>query len=277
MWRRGNDRRTISNGANRSRAFRERAHERFWWHKLPDTDYVPSIYATLTDDEWAILEAWYEETERTNHIGEINVPAMCLLQGFISGCGVRRVVQLGHYYGYSTLLLGFMLRAMGARPGLFSVDVSVEATAFTERWVERAGLGEYVSVFVGDSASEQSLRAAEIALGGPVQLVLVDSSHEYRHTLRELDGWIPKMPVGALMILHDTSRFAQGWDGSGQGGVSRALTEWLTAHPAVSGININGFAEAGARGDALVYKDGCGIGVLQKVGGCDLQGVPSDP
>jgi hypothetical protein len=41
------------------------------------------------------------------------------------GSAITRIVQLGHHYGYSTLLIGFMLRAMGVRStGLASIDIS---------------------------------------------------------------------------------------------------------------------------------------------------------
>src|SRR5262249_52155797 len=96
----------------RSRAFVARKHNRYWWHKLPDTDYVPPLYATLSAREWRLMADWYDETARSGAYGEINVPAMSLVQGLLMGNGIRRVVELGHYYGYSTLLIGFMLRAM---------------------------------------------------------------------------------------------------------------------------------------------------------------------
>lgn len=249
---------------SRSRDFRYRQHPRFWWHTLADTDYVPSIYATLTADEWAIIERWYEETEATQHIGEINVPAMCLLQGFVSGGGLRRIVQLGHYFGYSTLLLGFMLRSMGARPGLFSIDVDPQATSFTQRWVRRAGLEDHVVLHVGDSADESSAHSATQRLGGPPQLIVVDSSHQYTHTLRELSLWVPLLPIGAIMLLHDTTPFAQAWDTTNQGGVLRAIEEWVPAHPEVVLANLNAF-DVFDDANEYVYKDGCGIGILQKV------------
>jgi predicted O-methyltransferase YrrM len=250
---------------SRSRDFRGRAHDRYWWYTLDDTDYVPSIYASLTDREWRLLESWFAETEAARHVGEINVPAMCMIHGLISGGGLRRVVQLGHYYGYSTLLIGFLLRAMNARPGLFTIDVDPDASAFTERWVRRAGLEDWVSVFVGDSAAESSLRAATETLGGPPQLVLLDSSHRYDHTLEELDLWVPRLTRGAIMLLHDTSRLAQQWDPSASGGVLRAIDEWLAGHRDVAFLNLNGFAHAGDDANALVYKDGCGLGILQKL------------
>ena len=78
------------------------------------------------------MSDWYDETARAGAYGEINVPAMSLLQGLLMGNGVRSVVELGHFYGYSTLLTGFMLRSMGNGGRMVSIDIDPKATAFTQ-------------------------------------------------------------------------------------------------------------------------------------------------
>ena len=66
------------------------------------------------------------------------------------------------------------------------------------------------------------------------------------------------------MLLHDASPFAAGFDPTGAGGVARALDEWLPAHPELQGMVLNAHATPGTDGDALVYKDACGLGILQR-------------
>jgi predicted O-methyltransferase YrrM len=250
----------------RSRRFRADDHGRFWWHKLHATDYEPPIYATLTDREWQVMADWYAETDRISAIGEINVPAMSFAQGMVMGNGLRRVVQLGHFYGYSALLIGFWLRHMGSDRKLVSIDIDPEATKFTQKWVDKAGLRDQVELYVGDSASQEAYEFAHRTLGGAdPELLLIDSSHAYEHTLRELDLWIPHIPVDALVLLHDTSIFAQSFDPTGQGGVRRALDEWLPQHPEVRTLSLNGHEMAGVDGNDIVYKDGCGLGIMQRV------------
>ena len=249
----------------RSARFRTDPHDRFWWHRLAATDYVPPLYAGLSEDEWAVMEGWFAETTRVGRIAEINVPAMSFATGLVAGNGVRRIVQLGHYYGYSALLVGFALRATGAaRPGLATVDVDPAATAFTRAWIAAAGLEDVVAVLEGDSASPAGAERCERALGGAPELLLVDSSHAYGHTLRELDLWAPRLPPGAIVLLHDASVFAQQFDPTGEGGVRRAIAEWLPRHPGWEGMTLNGHVAPGADGDALVYKDACGLGILQR-------------
>jgi predicted O-methyltransferase YrrM len=249
---------------SRSRSFRQHGSGRFWWHTLRNTDYVPPVYARLSDQEWALMAEWFSVTQANNTIGEINVPAMDFIQGLIMGNGIQRIVQLGHYCGYSALLIGFMLRAMRATPGLISFDISQEFTSFSEQWVARAGLTEYVKLVVADSASEKAYATAKLFLNGDPELILVDSSHQYTHTLAELDLWAAQMKVHSIMLLHDTSQFASNYDSTGAGGVSRAIQEWLPAHPEFGYINLNRHVQLGANANNIVYKDGCGLGILQR-------------
>jgi predicted O-methyltransferase YrrM len=251
--------------ALRSRRFANDPHGRFWWHHLPGTDYVPPLFSVLSDEEWSLMEEWYEDTLRANSIGEINVPAMSMIQGLVMGSAVSRIVQLGHYYGYSALLVGFMLRAMGGARRLLSIDIDPLATDFTQTWIDRAGLREQVQLHLGDSAAESSLDTATQALGGMPQLILLDSSHQYEHTLRELDLWVPRMESGSIMLLHDTSVFAQSFDTAGAGGVQRALDDWLPAHPEAAFVSLNRQVTPQDSADELVYKDGCGLGILQRL------------
>jgi predicted O-methyltransferase YrrM len=249
----------------RSRRFASSDHNRFWWHHVAGTDYVPPLYASLTDDEWAVMEAWYKETARVESAGEINVPAMSMIHGLVMGNAINRIVQLGHYFGYSTLLMGFMLRAMGARPGLVSIDIDQTASDFTQRWITRAGLDDVVRVHTGDSAAQASLEDAMGALDGPPQLILLDSSHQYAHTLDELDLWVPHMEPFSLLLLHDTSTYASSFDTNGAGGVQKALDDWLPAHPEAAYLNLNRQVAPSDDPSQLVYKDGCGLGILQKL------------
>ena len=247
----------------RSRSFTSSAEPRFWWHRLPGADYVPPIYAGLTTEEWQLMADWYADTSREELIGECAVPVMSLLQGFIGGSNIRRVVQLGTHSGYSALLLGFYLRQSGARQGLITFEIGELLVSYTRSWVERAGLTDYVHVEHRSSLDDQSAAVAREYLGGAPQLVFVDSSHEYGSTLAELEAWYPKLAPGGLMVLHDSSEVAAEFDATQQGGVRRALHEWRTLHPGIETFSLNHDAgEIDAMG--LVYKDFCGAGLIQK-------------
>ena len=189
---------------------------------------------------------------------------MSLVHGLVGGNGIRRIVQLGHYCGYSTLLLGFQLRAMDAKPGLISFDIDWDATTFTRQWVARAGLEPWVDARQGDSGDPANADAAIAKLGGPPELLLVDSSHAYRHTLVELDLWAPRLAPGGLMLLHGAGSFSDDFDATGEGGVKRALGEWLARNEEFTGTTLNPAVERGSDGNALTYKDACGIALVQR-------------
>jgi len=254
---------SASDGQLRSVGFSSSTEPRFWWHRLPGNDYVPPVYASLTDDEWRLMEEWYADTSRQNLIGECAVPVMSLLQGFVLGSNVRRIVQLGTHSGYSALLLGFFLRRSKASCGLISFEIGERLCAYTRTWLERAGLSDYVHVEHRSSLDPSSTAVARDYLVGSPQLVFVDSSHEYGSTLAELESWYPELAPGGLMVLHDTSEFAASFDVTRQGGVRRALREWRQLHPDVETFSLNHDVPAMESPD-MVYQDFCGAGLIQK-------------
>lgn len=246
---------------NRSADFGEREHRRYWWHRFGGRGYAPPVYSDLSEEEWSLLECWFEDSQREGAGGEMSIPMISVLQGFIMGSGIRSIVQLGHYKGYSTLMIGFMLRRMGAERGLVSIDLDPKITEYAKGWIERAGLERYVTFMVSDSAAPGIPAAAETVLGRAPRCVIIDSSHQYAHTLRELDVWWEALAPGGLLFLHDCSEFARKWDTTGQGGVRRALEEWLPKHPDAHAILLEGDPHADG---PTAYADGCGLSIMQK-------------
>jgi predicted O-methyltransferase YrrM len=247
----------------RSRAWKENPHPRYWWHRLEGNDYVPPIYAELSEEEWGVLRDWYAETDRNGPIGECAVPLMSLLHGLVTGNRVIRIAQLGTCAGYSALLLGWMLRRMNAPRGLFSLDFDPAMCELSRRWISRAGLKDFVEIAEGSSLDATSIRAAREYFGGAPQLVILDSSHEYRSTLAELDLWYPTLAPGGILVLHDVSEFAASFDVTSEGGVRRAFAEWRRAHPEVETLSLNGDARS-MDTTRPAYQDACGVGLIHK-------------
>jgi predicted O-methyltransferase YrrM len=249
--------------SSRSRAWKENPHPRYWWHRLPGNDYVPPVYSHLDQAEWEVLRDWYAETDRSGPIGECAVPLISLLQGIVMGNGVAKIVQLGTCAGYSALLLGWMLRRMNARRGLFSLDLDPAICAFARQWIVRAGLADFVEIAEGNSLDDRSTAAAHHYLGGDPDLILVDSSHEYRSTLAELDLWYALLAPGGLFVLHDVSEFAADFDVTKEGGVRRAFAEWRERHPQVETFALNSGSRSMDEKRPL-YQDACGVGLIHK-------------
>ncbi len=253
----------MADDSERSRAWTQKSEPRYWWHRLPGMNYVPPIYAELSDAEWSLLQAWYDETDRSGPIGECAVPLISFLHGLIMGNRADRIVQLGTCSGYSTLLLGWMLRRMNARRGLFTVDIDPAMCALSGGWMQRAALQEFVEVAQRDSLDPASVAAARAYLGGDPALIILDSSHEYGATLRELDLWYEALAPGGILVLHDVSRFAANFDVSCAGGVRRAFAEWRKSNPGAETFSLNGESRSMDLPRPL-YKDACGLGLVHK-------------
>ena len=256
---------SMSTSGNRTRfpATVSSSAPRLWWHRLAGNDYLPPVYAILSDEELQLMEDWYADTTEKDLIGECAVPIMSLLQAFVLGSNVRRIVQLGTHSGYSALLLGFYLRRTGARNGLISFEIGELLTTYTRTWLERAGQAEYEHLELQSSLHPSSVAVAREYLGSAPQLVFVDSSHEYGSTLAELQAWYPELAPGGLIVLHDSSEFAAEFDVTRQGGVRRALREWRELHPDVETFSLNRDVPA-IETPGMVYQDFCGAGLIQK-------------
>ena len=214
---------------SRSLVWKDHPHPRYWWHRLPGTDYVPPVYSDLSEEEWILLREWYAETDRSGPIGECAVPLVSLLQGLVMGNRIGRIAQLGTCAGYSALLLGWMLRRMNAPHGLFALDIDPAMCELSRRWISRAHLEDFVEIAEASSLDNRSIASARKYLNGDPELIVLDSSHEYQSTLAELDFWYPALAPGGLLVLHDVSVFAADFDVTRKGGVRRACYS-KTAH-----------------------------------------------
>jgi predicted O-methyltransferase YrrM len=249
--------------SSRSRGWKENPHPRYWWHRLPGIDYVPPVYGDLSEPEWTVLHEWYAETDRSGPIGECAVPLISLLHGLVMGNRIARIAQLGTCAGYSALLLGWMLRRMNAPRGLFALDLDPAMCELSRRWILRADLEDFVEVAEGNSVDARSIAAAREYLHGGPELVILDSSHEYKSTLAELDLWYAALAPGGLLVLHDVSEFAVDFDVTREGGVRRAFAEWRKAHPEAETFSLNSDSRS-MEEPKPPYKDACGVGLIHK-------------
>lgn len=251
---------------DRSLKFNTRKNGRYWWFSATQPNYVPPVFDFLSESEWEIMDAWYVETEKRYPMGtgECNIPAMSLLMGFIMGNNMSRIVQCGHFIGFSTLLIGFMARRMRHKNALFSIDIDPSVTEFSQHWINTAGLQDYVRLVVSDSARSSLVSEAINYLGGKPHLMFIDSSHECNHTLAELRLWVPHLQPGGFCLLHDVSIYASGFDSRGNGGVKEAFSIFAKEGE-LQGLMINEFCGDHHFNDRTVYKDACGLGIIQIV------------
>jgi predicted O-methyltransferase YrrM len=124
---------------------------------------------------------------------------------------LRNVVELGVRSGVSTLAL---LEA-ATRAGGRVVSVDVEPCVEARRRVAAAGLDTgWRFIQMSD------LDVPDSDLPRPIDLLFVDTTHLYEHTLAELDKYSPHLRPGSWVALHDYTSCD---------GVTRAAREFVAA------------------------------------------------
>ena len=248
----------------RSIPFGSRENNRYWWFRVTGSKYVPPVFDFLNDEEWSVMNEWYDDTEKKfSSPGECAIPPITMLFALIMGNRISRIVQLGHYVGFSTLLMGFMLRRMQCPNGLFSIDLDPHSTQYTSEFVKKAKLTNHIKLIVRDSAAQENPEEAISYLGGKPQLIFIDSSHQYQHTLNELELWFKELSPGGFILMHDVSKFAASFDPTSKGSVYKAANEWLSDKKGLGAILINS-DNINTPVNELVYIDGRGLGIIQK-------------
>ncbi len=139
----------------------------------------------------------------------------------------RLIVELGVRNGSSTFALERVAKLCGST--LVSVDIEdckIESTYERRYFVQEDDIS---------FGSRFPAWCRENRIDSKVHVLFVDTSHEYEHTVQEIDTWFKHLDDSAIVIFHDTNmqeifrhndgRLAQGWDNDR--GVIRAIEEYL--------------------------------------------------
>jgi len=145
----------------------------------------------------------------------------------------RLIVELGTRGAVSTRALLAAAEVTGAH--MLSLDlVDCSQNDIPERFRQRWGFALADDVAYAGEPFEAFCGAR----GQPPEadVILVDTSHRYEHTCRELEAWLPRLAPRGVMMFHDTNmgdgwfrrldgRVARGWNN--RRGVIRAIEERL--------------------------------------------------
>ncbi len=172
----------------------------------------------------ALLEVKRRGARRTT-INEHLVPL------FIESLQVkpRVIVELGVGKGHSTFALERVARLCGAR--LISVDRYDRSEVCNwEEWI-------FIVQDDVEFGTQFASWSRERDIAPQVDVLFIDTSHEYGHTKREIEAWLPLVADNGKVFFHDTNLTARffrqdgsmgyGWDN--QRGVIRALEEFFGA------------------------------------------------
>jgi len=106
------------------------------------------------------------------------------------------VIELGVRWGVSTIAWLHAIEATGGRVWSVDVDQTANHNVFT-------ATGRWTFVHGDDCAPEVLALLPEQA-----DIVFIDTSHAYDHTLRELAAYVPRVRPGGRVLLHDTEVLA---------------------------------------------------------------------
>lgn len=102
------------------------------------------------------------------------------------------VLELGVRSGNSTA--AFLAAVSLVEGHVWSVDIGLPQAP---GWWWQTGLW---SPIVGNDLDPSTLAR----LPEPVDVLFIDTSHAYDHTLRELETYVPRVKPGGVVLLHDT-------------------------------------------------------------------------
>lgn len=138
-----------------------------------------------------------------------------------------RVIELGVRTGNSTA--AFLAAAAAWDGEVWSVDVAEPQVP--ESWRSLACW----HLLVADDRTKEAISFCP----DDADVLFIDTSHSYEHTLAELRLYVPKVRPGGTVLLHDTKTEGTRFYPLGWPGVSRALNDW-SAETGVSWRHVPG-------------------------------------
>lgn len=131
------------------------------------------------------------------------------------------VIDLGAGSGTTALAV------LAVRP--FAQITSVDIDQGALDWAEKA-VGIYRDAdWLGIRAKSWEAAVLRSRFSAPVDLLLVDASHEREDVERDLTAWLPLMRSGGLVWLHDFAPPPSKWRQPASPGVARAILTFTAA------------------------------------------------
>lgn len=196
----------------------ETLRQRLPWYFRGEIIIDPGFAHVLEDEEVELLAEWFRETSDVPYIGESSFNAVSLISDLIISNKIENVVQLGHYAGFGSLVMGLILRKISCNARIISFDIDFKMTEYCQKWRDRAGLGGIVEHVCIDSTDPLTVEYARAHLTGAPQMLFIDASKQYKNTITELALWTPR--INGYVFAHDVSAWAMGDQANGALGVS---------------------------------------------------------
>lgn len=140
------------------------------------------------------------------------------LHALVVEVGAQTVVELGVRTGRSTVALLAGVERTGGR--VWSCDLNAPG----------------IPAEVVDHPQWTFVRGDDVTVVDqaprPIDVLFIDTSHEYEHTLAELNAYAPLVRSGGVVVLHDTNPAL--WPECAQ-----AVWDWVAARPVLPRLEVH--------------------------------------
>jgi caffeoyl-CoA O-methyltransferase len=160
-------------------------------------DDIERYASEHTSPHDSLLAELAEETKATlENPGMLTGPIEGRLLGFLVwSLRAKRVLEVGTYSGYSAISMASGLAEGGH---IDTCEVSEKHAAVASRYIERAGLGDRITVHIGPAADTIA------RLSGPWDFVFIDADKE--GYVGYYEAIVPKLSDHALIAADNTLR-----------------------------------------------------------------------
>lgn len=163
----------------------------------PLFDYLRTCHSRSGDQLLAELRAETSQRFGDDAMMQINEVQGSLLSILVAATGTRRAIEVGTFTGASSLAIA---RALPDDGELLCLDLSEEWTAVAQRYWQRAGIAERVTLHLGDAVA--SLRA--LPRERAFDFAFIDAEKtDYGHYFDEL---LPRMRPNGLLVFDNALR-----------------------------------------------------------------------
>ena len=119
-----------------------------------------------------------------------------LLYDFARFCAGARVLELGTRRGNSTLAFLAGVEESGGHVWSNDIDNVIENPNGMKAWAD-CELWTFIRGDDMDPAVQEQLPAE-------ADILFIDTSHEYEHTVKEIEVFLPRVVPGGVALFHDT-------------------------------------------------------------------------
>jgi len=200
---------------------------------------LPSKYKQVVSEGTNIVE--YQISPKTRKIlhqiikqalrGTSDFRTIGLIFNMIIYSKSTKVLEIGTSIGLSGLIILDAISKSGGKGKKFfvTVDPNHERQTKAENFFKKAGFDGNFKLVNHPSESLETSKILEKE--APFDVIYIDSLHQYRQIKKELEIYFKMLRKGGLLFCHDSSELASSFDKSNEGGVRRALKEFIDKNP----------------------------------------------